>query len=736
MTTIPASMTPMSSQARPAAPGAGAHPAPVSSIDPMKLLNKHKWLLAGSAVAGAVLGVGSHMVLARFFPQWRPTVLFNVLPPQENLANTGGATTSEIEMNRFMQTQVKVMTSDTVFKNVLDDPALARNAPDWCKEHQQLDRSTGEMRLNPVTSLKDLQDVVNARVVPQTNLIELSMTDTRKFDATAIVSLVRQKYMQLLRDQTLDLSRDRTSSLRGALTSIDGEVGKLTVQRENIIQTKNLNAIDDRMDATRMALSKTNEDLSKVSQSLEALRKQKNQMEDESKAGTFGDDIKADVERDPAVLEVQATITRIQNEMQALLNMGVSRDHRDYKRLEASLDGARQTLEHVRNERMHNLFYGQLDSLKKAIAQYEAQEASLTTAKQGLSDKLTDLTRTQAQIQDIETQIKGLLENKARTAGDLQNQLGLQQFGASGRVVLLQQERPPTEMSFPKLKFMIPAGIVLCIGLVGGIVLLREVLDQRIKGPSDIGIIPKTRLLGWVPDSNEDPAGQGAAETAFRDRPRGIVAESFRQIRAAVAKRISQADHKTIVVLSGMPGSGGTTTVANLAFAFAAADRRVLVIDANFRRPTMHRVLGLQEAPGLADVLSRGAELPDVVQATSTPGLDLLGAGSKEQRVFERLATEAMGELLTKVRMMYDIVLIDVAPAIVAGDGVSLAHRCDASILVVKAMSEKRGMVARIKNDLMDGRSEFLGVIVNAVKSATGGYMKGNIKAAHEYQQA
>src|SRR3954464_9733117 len=123
-------------------------------------------------------------------------------------------------------------------------------------------------------------------------------------------------------------------------------------------------------------------------------------MEEESKAGAFGDDLKADVEKDPAVLEEQATINRLQNEMQALLNMGVSRDHRDYKRLEASLDGARQSLEHVRTERMRNLFYGQLDSLRKAIAQYEAQEASLTTAKTGLSDRLTDLTRTQAQIQD------------------------------------------------------------------------------------------------------------------------------------------------------------------------------------------------------------------------------------------------------------------------------------------------------------------------------------------------
>jgi len=191
-----------------------------------------------------------------------------------------------------------------------------------------------------------------------------------------------------------------------------------------------------------------------------------------------------------------------------------------------------------------------------------------------------------------------------------------------------------------------------------------------------------------------------------------------------------------VLVIAGMPGSGASSTVSNLAFAFAAADKRVLIIDANFRRPSMHRVMGLQEGPGLADILTRAAELSDVVQATSTANLDLLAAGSKEHRVYERLATEAMGEVLTKVRMMYDLVLIDCAPAIVAGDGVALAHRCDASLLVVRALAEKRGMIARLKNELSDGRSEFMGVVVNAVRSASGGYMKGNIRAAHEYQQA
>ncbi len=734
MTTIPANMPPLA-QSRPAAQGPAA-PAPVSTIDPMKLVNRHKWLLAGTVFAGAVLGGGAHYLLAYLHPSWRPTVLFNVLPPQDSLGTPGTNNTIDVEMNRFMQTQVRVMTSDTVFKRVIEDPNLKRNAPDWTKEHEEVDRATGQMQLNPVLAIKDLQDHVNARVLMQTNLIELSMTDTHRIDAYVIVGLLRQKYMSVLSDQTRSLSDDRNKALRGALTSIDGEVARLVVQREAIIREKNVSSIEDRADATKMELSDTNQTLSKVVQSLQGYSKQLEQMKESSKSGKYDDDLKADVERDPAVLEVQSQINRLQNSEQMMLNLGISREHRDFKQLEAQLAGAKDSLNHVRAERMESLFRGQLDTLTKAIAQYTAQQDQMSTKRDGLSARLTDLTRIQEQLKDITTQIDGMLESKAKINADLQNQLGLQQFVGANRVLVLQNEQVPTEMSFPKLKIMVPAGILVCLGLVGGIVLLREVIDQRIKGPSDITIIPKTKLLGWVPDSNEDPAGQGAAETAFRDRPRGIVAESYRQIRSAVAKRIQQSDHKTILVMSGMPGSGGTTAVANLAFAFAAADRRVLVIDANFRRPTMHRVMGLQEAPGLADVLSRGAELADVVQATSTPSLDLLSAGSKEQRVFERLSTEAMGELLTKVRMMYDLVLIDVAPAIVAGDGVSLAHRCDSSILIVKAMSEKRGMVARIKNDLTDARSEFLGVIVNAVKSSAGGYMKGNIKAAHEYQQA
>jgi polysaccharide biosynthesis transport protein len=276
---------------------------------------------------------------------------------------------------------------------------------------------------------------------------------------------------------------------------------------------------------------------------------------------------------------------------------------------------------------------------------------------------------------------------------------------------------------------------VLLTGLTLGIILLRELIDQRVKGPSDVSMIPRTRLLGWVPDTAEDPAGAGNAETAFRDRGKGIVAESFRQLRGSMIKRLAAADHRVLLVMGSLPGSGTTTVISNLALAFATSEKRVLVIDANFRRPSQHRVMGLQESPGLADVLAGRRPLADAVQATSTANLDLLSAGSKELRVFERLSAQSMAELLTAARATYDIVLVDVAPVVVAGDAMGLAQKVDATILVVRANAEKRGMVARVRNELADARSEFLGVVVNGVRAAAGGYMKGNIKAAAEYHE-
>jgi capsular exopolysaccharide synthesis family protein len=215
-----------------------------------------------------------------------------------------------------------------------------------------------------------------------------------------------------------------------------------------------------------------------------------------------------------------------------------------------------------------------------------------------------------------------------------------------------------------------------------------------------------------------------------------VLAESYRQIRAPMLKQMDLAGHKSVVVLAGMPGSGASTTVSNLAEAAAASGKRTLNIDANFRRPTQHKTFGVAETPGLSDVLAGQCSLSEAILRTDSERLAILPAGTAASRVVERLAGAQFGELLAAVGADYDAVFIDVPPVIVAGDGLSIANRCDASVLVTKAYAEKRGLVSRIRNELGDTRAEFLGVVVNGVKASAGGYLRGNIRASQEYAGA
>jgi capsular exopolysaccharide synthesis family protein len=222
-------------------------------------------------------------------------------------------------------------------------------------------------------------------------------------------------------------------------------------------------------------------------------------------------------------------------------------------------------------------------------------------------------------------------------------------------------------------------------------------------------------------------------ETAVTDEPFGAVADSARQIRTAIFKACEARGHKTILFTSGMPGSGSTTVVANVAAAASSVESRVLVIDANLRRPAIHKIFKLANGPGLAEVIRGEATLASSVQTTAR-GFDVLSAGSTRSHEYEKFNTAAMAKIFEDAKAKYDLVLIDSSPAIVAADALSLAAKVDASVLVCRAYSEKRGLVARVRNQLADSKADFLGVVVNGVRASAGGYMKANFKASMSYQ--
>jgi len=741
MTTIPNTAPP--ALARPAqgvtapqaAPQAATAAGQLSTLDPIKLLNRHKWLLGAAAVVGVGLGLAAHVVLKNVAPVWRPAALYNVLPPFETAAGNPAQSTNEIEMNRFMQTQTRLMTSDTVLSRVVEDPDLARNAKDWSKPYS----ADGISITDKTEAIEKLKKVVNARVIPQTTLIELSATSKHKFDATAIVELTREKYEELLKRMSDELMQSQINSMERQIASSNSEIERLQRMREELMRRENLDTIDDRAQATLTSLSQTSAELITVTQNLQQVTTQREQLEaDRNSPGgiPFSDGLRSEVERDPLILQAKGQLTAMEADRQSLRNQGISPEHRSFVRIENGIRGQEQTIEELRQRLLRQRFDGQLDDITRVQGQLTAQRAQLAEQADSLQRRLTDLTRLISQLKDLDAQINQIVTGKGELQRELANLNGIKAIAQSQRVVLFQKETPPNQLAFPKLAFMIPAGLLVTVGLVGAFVLVREILDQRVKGPSDITIIPRTRLLGWIPLASEDPSGEGAVETAVRDRSTGIVAESGRQLRSAIEKRAHGASPQVILLVAGMPSSGATTVACNLGLAGAAADKRVLLIDANFRRPAMHRVFGLQESPGVADALSSQRPFEDCVQKTTSANLDVMTCGSKELRRVERFGTNTMNDLIAKAREHYDLILIDTAPAIVGGDYLVLSQRVDASILVVRAMGEKRGLVARVRNELGEAPSMFLGVVVNAVRHAAGGYMKRNIRAAQEYQSA
>ncbi len=725
-------------QLSPPSGGGGAGLIGGSTVDPVKLVMRNKWALAGATIGGIVLGVVAHFGFLYIYPIYKPRALFECNQPVSDPYKPTGAagTVSQEEVMTFMQTAVRIMTSDEVLDRVANNPKLELEAPHWIKAFKNRD---GTYDTNAI--FKQLLWDVKAKTVPQTRLIELSFGWTHPDDAAAIVGLVMKEYVYLVKTRSDLEFQEQTAALKRGIDESTQEIGNLQNRRKVMIREKGIDSTDPRLSDATMRLDLLTRQRSLLNSQLEDIRT-RIQIREEQLSGKgaggavlFPEEIKAKASRDPQIMDIQQQITVWESLLDGLRRNGISPEHRQYKVAQAKLESFRQSLEQAQELLWAREFNSDLEILKQQQSSYMNQLNLLELERKETMLKSTEITQVVGELNDIDEKIKALEFQMNSSKEKLKEFNSIQAMPTAVRIRSLQQNiRVPKEPIFPRLVFMVPAGAILGLGLVGGFIVLREVVDQRVKGPSDITVLPRTRLLGWVADAGEDPAGPGVVETAFRDGPRGVIAENFRQIRSTLLKRLDVAGHKTVLIAGCMPSSGSTSIASNLALAFAASGRSVLVIDANFRRPALHRVFGISEGPGLGDVLSGAARLDTAAQSvTGVPNLKVLTAGSKSSRVYEALAAESMAALLGDVRTKYDVVLVDVAPAVVSGDAATLATKTDASVLVARAFSDTRGMVARIKNELSEARGEFMGVIVNGVKSSAGGYLKGNIKATSEY---
>ena len=190
---------------------------------------------------------------------------------------------------------------------------------------------------------------------------------------------------------------------------------------------------------------------------------------------------------------------------------------------------------------------------------------------------------------------------------------------------------------------------------------------------------------------------------------------------------------RSILVTSPGPGDGKTIVACNLAAGLALNGRKILLVDANFRRPALHGIFGVENDRGLGDVLTGNASLESVVHVTNVPNLSVLTTGPRPANPTELLESQLLTDLIDGALEDYDHVVFDAGPILLVSETVALAPRVDGVVTVVRAKANSRGLLMRMRDTLKQLKAEHIGVVLNGVRHHTGGYYARNTKNYYAY---
>lgn len=268
------------------------------------------------------------------------------------------------------------------------------------------------------------------------------------------------------------------------------------------------------------------------------------------------------------------------------------------------------------------------------------------------------------------------------------------------------------------------AGVLLALLMGGGLVMLLSLADDRFTSLTELSLHLPEDVVGQIPESIV--ARRNSRRRRLRHpEDQHAFAESFRNLRSSLLSMTgSAARPKVFLVTSAVPKEGKTTVAANLAAALAMAGVRVLLVDADLRRSTLHKVLGVRLTPGLREVLSQSVTAAEATVQTHEANLFLMPAGEAETSSSEAFLRRPLDLLLQQVAGEYEYVVIDTAPVLATDDVASLGPKTDGVFMVVRASYTSSRMTREALERLHKRRIKVLGVIYNRARAASDYYYR------------
>jgi succinoglycan biosynthesis transport protein ExoP len=315
----------------------------------------------------------------------------------------------------------------------------------------------------------------------------------------------------------------------------------------------------------------------------------------------------------------------------------------------------------------------------------------------------------------------------------------------ASNIIILDPAELPTSPASPRKLEAVLRSASLALGFGIGLALLLDFLDNSLTTPDavekylhlpNIGVIPSftstngavygsrklaastTKAINGSPPIPELPARRSSKfgrELVGAMSPYSLIGEAYRTFRTALMLSRAGAPPRLVLFTSAHVGEGKTVTSTNSAVMFAHTGARVILIDADLRRPRVHRVLAMDNSIGLTEVLAGARKLHDVIHPTNIDGLDLLASGMEPPNPTELLGSDKMREVLVQLSSEYDVVLIDSPPVLPVSDALLLSTMVDGVVVVVNSRKTSKQQVKAACTKLEFARAKIFGVVLNQV---------------------
>jgi capsular exopolysaccharide synthesis family protein len=286
-------------------------------------------------------------------------------------------------------------------------------------------------------------------------------------------------------------------------------------------------------------------------------------------------------------------------------------------------------------------------------------------------------------------------------------------LSSTSSVETINEALPGTNPVRPKKAVNITIGVVFGLILGIGLAFFIEYLDTSVKTIDDVEHALQAPVLGVIPQN------VGALMSEGADSPH---AEAYRVLRTNILFSRKDTNWRTMTVVSGGAGEGKSTTIFNLATVFAQNGNRVLIVDSDLRRPSLHKILNVANNLGLTNYLLKQNRLEEVIQTTPVPSLDFLPSGRLPSSSIGILNSAAMKEFIAEAKSRYDFVFFDSPPIMGVSDASILASEVDMAVLVVQYRKYPQQMTLRAKQMVEKVGGHLLGVVLNNINISQDSY--------------